>query len=179
VFPAQLEGEGIQLRALLPGDAAAMFAYLQRPEVYEATSSDRWSREAVDEFVRSNAEGMLEGRWCRYAIVPDGAAALAGDIGFGSIDIRNRRAEIGYHLAPESWGRGLMARAARPLIDWAFANGFHRIEATVMDGNRRSERVLEKLGFEREATLRDYKLVRGAFRDYSLWSRLNQAPGKS
>ncbi len=179
MFPEQIAGDGFVLRALRPSDAAAMFDYLRRPEVFEATSSGGWTREAVDEFVRSNAEGMIGSRWCRYAIVPGGAAALAGDIGFGSIDIRNRRAEIGYHLAPESWGRGLMARAARPLIDWAFANGFHRIEATVMDGNRRSERVLEKLGFEREATLRDYKLVRGAFRDYSLWSRLNQAPGKS
>ena len=41
-----------------------------------------------------------------------------------------------------------------------------------MEGNFRSERVLQRSGFVREATLRDYKHVRGAFRDYSLWSLL-------
>ncbi|MCC6267801.1 MAG: GNAT family N-acetyltransferase [Dehalococcoidia bacterium] len=172
MFPEQIVGDGFVLRALLPSDAAAMFDYLRRPEVFEATSSGGWTREAVDEFVRSNAEGMIGSRWCRYAIVPGGAAALAGDIGFGSIDIRNRRAEIGYHLAPESWGRGLMTRAVGALNAWAFAEGFHRIEATVMEGNFRSERVLQRSGFAREATLRDYKYVRGAFRDFSLWSLL-------
>ncbi len=39
-----------------------------------------------------------------------------------------------------------------------------------MEGNVRSERVLARAGFTREATLRDYKLVRGTFRDFSLWA---------
>lgn len=173
MFPETIDGDGFQLRALTVGDADALYSYLRLREVYEATSSDGWTPESVLEFIRSNAEGSREGRWCRYAIVVAGEECAAGDIGFGSIDEKNRRAEIGYHLSPGHWGRGLTVQAAAALIEWAFDNGFHRIEATVMAGNRRSERVLEKLGFEREATLRDYKLVRGEWRDFSLWALLN------
>lgn len=173
MFPESIEGDGLRLRALAAVDAEAIFAYLSRPEVYEATSSPGWSMESVREFIRGNRDGMNAGRWCRYAIIPVGGGAAAGDIGYGTIETAHRRAEIGYHLSPEYWGQGLMTRAATALIGWAFANGFHRIEATVMEGNRRSERVLEKLAFEREAMLRDYKFVRGEFRNFSLWSLLN------
>jgi len=172
VFPPELDGDRLKLRALAPGDADDLFAYLQRPEVYEATSADPWTVDAVREFIRTSAEGTAEGRWCRYAIRIGGDQRIAGDVGFGSIDPRNRRAELGYHLSPDFWGQGVMVRAAHALINWALEDRFHRIEATVMEGNRRSERVLEKLGFQREATLRDYKLVRGEWRDFSLWALL-------
>ncbi len=145
------------------------------PTVYEATSSAGWTLDSVGTFVVSNAEGMQEGRWCRYGILMDGGTSIVGDIGFGAIDWPNQRAEIGYHLAPSAWGRGLATQAAQALIGWAFGNGIHRVEATVLEGNVRSERVLERAGFAREATLRDYKLVRGTFRDFSLWSRLGSS----
>ena len=172
MFPAHIRGDGLTLRALEPADVPAMFAYLQRPAVYEATSSSGWTEASVAEFVRTNREGMADGRWCRYAIIPDGAEAIAGDIGYGAIEHAHRRAEVGYHLSPESWGHGLMTRAVRALNAWAFESGLHRIEATVMEGNVRSERVLARAGFTREATLRDYKLVRGTFRDFSLWAAI-------
>jgi RimJ/RimL family protein N-acetyltransferase len=173
MFPDELAGDGLRLRSLELLDLEPLFAYLSRPEVYEPTSADPWTRDAVLQFITSNRDGMAQGRFCRYAILEGHAARAVGDIGFGSIDEAHRRLEIGYHLSPEAWGQGLTTRAARLLIDWAFRTGFNRIEATVMQGNARSERVLQRLGFTREATLRQYKLVRGQFRDFSLWSLLN------
>lgn len=136
--PLDLRWYGLTLRALEPADVPAMFAYLQRPAVYEATSSSGWTEASVAEFVRTNREGMADGRWCRYAIVPDGAETIAGDIGDGVIEHAHRRAEVGYHLSPDCWGHGLMTRAVRALNAWAFESGLHRIEATVMEGNVRS-----------------------------------------
>lgn len=173
MFPAQIPGDGLTLRALGAEDVPALYDYLQRPDVYEATSSSGWTEASVAEFVRTNREGMADGRWCRYVIVPDGAGAIVGDIGYGAIERAHRRAEVGYHLDPAHWGHGLMGRAVRALNGWGFESGLHRIEATVMERNLRSEHVLARAGFTREATLRDYKLVRGAFRDFSLWALIN------
>lgn len=170
MFPESFAGDGFRLRLVSPADAEALFPILNRPEVIEPTSSDGWTMPALVAFGADNLAGAFSGRWARYAIIP-GDGTLVGSVGFFNVDDRHRRAEIGYDLAPEAWGRGLMTRAARVLVDWALGDGgFHRIEATVMAGNRRSERVLEKLGFEREGLMRGYKLVRGEFRDYSLWA---------
>ncbi len=49
--------------------------------------------------------------------------------------------------------------------------------ATVMVGNERSARVLEKLGFVREGTLRSYKNVRGEMKDYWIFGRVETAAG--
>lgn len=172
MFPDELHGETFRLRKIVPDDAPAILAFWSRPEVIEPTSSEGWTLETLRQFAVANVEGAEVGSWCRYGIILDGEQTPIGTVGFGSVDLRNKRAEIGYDLAPEHWGTGMMTRAARLLIAWAFEAGFNRIEATVMTGNRRSERVLEKLGFEREALLRQYKFVRGSFRDYSMWSLL-------
>lgn len=172
MFPSELPGDGFTLRMIRPEDARAILAFWSRPEVIEPTSSEGWTLQSLTQFAIANVEGAESGAWCRYGIIPDGAPQAVGTVGFGSVDLRNKRAEIGYDLTPEYWGSGMMTRAASVLIDWAFEAGFNRIEATVMAGNRRSERVLEKLGLEREALLREYKLVRGSFRDYSMWSVL-------
>ena len=177
MFPGVLEGEGLRLRMMTAADAPAFLAFLSKPEVMEPTSSEGWTLESLEQFARDNASGAAQGKWCRYAILLGGEGAPVGGIGLHNMDLRNRRCEIGYDLSPAHWGKGVMTRAARPLLAWAFGEGgFHRVEATVMEGNERSARVLQRLGFIREALLRDYKFVRGEFRDYSMWSLLASDP---
>lgn len=172
MFPTVLEGEGLRLRMVTVADAPALYAYASLPEVFEFTSMD-WTLEAMEQFARDSASGAAAGTWCRYGIVLSGWDVPVGGIGLFNVDLRNRRCEIGYDLSPDHWGQGVMTRSARPLLAWAFGEGgFNRVEATVMLGNDRSGRVLERLGFKREALLREYKLVRGGFKDYSMWSLL-------
>ena len=55
--------------------------------------------------------------------------------------------EIGYHLVPESWGRGYATEAAAAMLDYGFkALKVPRIAAVVLPENTRSQRVLERLG---------------------------------
>lgn len=172
MFPEEIPCAAFRLRLVRQEDAPALLRFLNRPEVIEPTSSEGWTLESLRMFGEENLAGALIGKWARYAIVQEDGMVV-GSVGLFHIDARNRRGEIGYDLSPEQWGRGIMTAAAGALIDWAFAEGgFNRIEATVMVRNRRSERVLEKLRFQREATMRQYKFVRGEFRDYSMWARL-------
>jgi len=70
---------------------------------------------------------------------------------------RDRRAELGYWVSPSDWGLGFAREAAARLIQEGFSTiGLHRIEAGVIAGNLRSERVLTGLGFRREGVLREW-----------------------
>lgn len=72
--------------------------------------------------------------------VPSGSALLKPlPDGAGEI-------EIGWHLHPDSWGRGLATEAARLLLARGFALGLEEIWAVTYPDNHRSVRVCEKLG---------------------------------
>jgi RimJ/RimL family protein N-acetyltransferase len=69
----------------------------------------------------------------------------------------HRRAELGYWLGADHWGDGLACEAAGAIIDWAFREmKIERVFAQYLDDNRRSGRVLEKLGMLREGVRRGH-----------------------
>lgn len=84
---------------------------------------------------------------------------LVGSIGlkFGDPgEIYGRSAELGYWLAEEHWGRGIMGAVVEEFVGWAWQTWgrLWRIEALVSDTNVASRRVLEKAGFEVEGRRR-------------------------
>jgi ribosomal-protein-serine acetyltransferase len=81
--------------------------------------------------------------------------AFAGSVGL-SIDPLMNTGEIGYWVAREFEGQGLVSRVCRRFIDHGFREmHLHRIEIHAAADNRRSQAVAERLGFTLEATLRD------------------------
>ena len=83
--------------------------------------------------------------------------AGVGDITL-RVDSEHERGEIGYSLAKAHWGLGLTAEAARAVVDWGFAErGLHRISSEADVRNRRSWRVMEKLGMRREGLFRSHR----------------------
>jgi RimJ/RimL family protein N-acetyltransferase len=66
------------------------------------------------------------------------------------------RAATGYVLARDSWGKGYASEALRAMVELARTSGVRRLQAMCHIDHRLSWRVLEKCGFDREATLRRY-----------------------
>jgi RimJ/RimL family protein N-acetyltransferase len=61
---------------------------------------------------------------------------------------REEARELGYHLRPEFWGRGLAFEAARAVVEFAFGVlDLHTLVGMHGPDNHASKRVLEKLGF--------------------------------
>jgi ribosomal-protein-alanine N-acetyltransferase len=86
------------------------------------------------------------------------------------------RAEIGYELAPEWWGRGAMTEALGAALRFGFTSmGLHSVEAHIHPDNTGSQRVLEKLGFVQEGYFRENynDLVEGRFTDTAVFSLLS------
>ncbi len=154
-FPV-LETERCTLRAVTPDDAPAIFhiwndarvtRYIGRPPM---VSMDE-ALKRVDVF-RTTFEEQTGVCW---AI--DHGGQVVGTFVFWNLEKEHFRAEIGYVLAPEWWGKGLMIEVARAALRFGFTDmGLHRIEAQVDPENAASRRVVEKLGFVQEGHFRDY-----------------------
>lgn len=98
---------------------------------------------------------------------------LVGGIGLHMRDRLLRKGEIGYWLGREYSGRGIVTRAARALTDFGFTElGLHRMVIRTATENTRSAAVAGRLGFQREATLRDDVWGRGQITDSHLFGML-------
>ncbi|KAH7843923.1 hypothetical protein Vadar_022441 [Vaccinium darrowii] len=88
------------------------------------------------------------------------------------------RADVGYSLAAEYWGRGIVVKAMKIAISEAVKEfpDVVRFQAFVEVDNKPSQRVLEKIGFLREGLLRKYTFNKGEVRDMVIFSLLANDP---
>jgi len=96
-----------------------------------------------------------------------------GTISLYNIDYKHSFAFLGFQLAKDYWGRGLMHESLTAFIKFVFNElKLHRIEAQTFVENERSINVLNKLGFTKEGRLRQNFLIDEAFEDSYLFSIL-------
>ena len=82
---------------------------------------------------------------------------------------------IGYCYAELAWGQGYATEAGRALVDWSFENmNLHRMHSEADTRNLGSDRVLQKLGFQREGTLRENCIVNGVISDSWVYGLLRR-----
>ena len=107
-----------------------------------------------------------------FAITVNGK--VIGSIGaFRQTNIHNKTAELGYYIAEEYWGKGIMTEAVKQLCDHVFSHtDIIRIYAEPFSYNIGSCRVLEKAGFQYEGTLRSNALKNGNVLDMKMYSKL-------
>ncbi|MFI8103045.1 GNAT family N-acetyltransferase [Streptomyces sp. NPDC086023] len=98
---------------------------------------------------------------------------LVGGVMFVSFNTTSGVAEIGCWLEPAAEGKGLVTRACRVLIDWAFRErGMHRVEWWATSCNERSIAAARRLGMTRDGVLREWYPYRGTRHDEEIWSVL-------
>jgi ribosomal-protein-serine acetyltransferase len=99
------------------------------------------------------------------------SGAFVGSIGLHGLDWSSRSGQIGYWLAPDVRGRGLISRGVTALVTHAFAHlDVHRIEIRCVVENARSRAVPERIGFFFEGVLAEAYLLHGRFRDIALYA---------
>lgn len=168
----QLDSAELQLRPVELTDVDAWYGYLTIPHVLAHTS---WNLQSVDDLRAAVAWYHLEddASPIRFAIVEQASNNFIGTIGFHTISSVNKTAEIAYDLHPDYWGRGIATACCRVAVRWALEeHGFVRVQASALDSNVASVRVLEKCDFSLEGKLRNFRMVRGAPRDFWLYARV-------
>ena len=107
-----------------------------------------------------------------FAIIVDDK--VVGSIGvFRQGNIHRQTAELGYYVAEEYWGKGIMTEAVKQICEYVFdKSDIVRIYAEPFAYNVASCRVLEKAGFQYEGTLRSNAVKNGKVIDMKMYSLL-------
>jgi [ribosomal protein S5]-alanine N-acetyltransferase len=172
-FPV-LETERLVLREITPDDAEDVFRIYSDPQVMRYWGAAPMG--SIDEARRKIdgvARAFREHEGIRWAITHKGSDRLIGSCGHWRLIKQHLRSEIGYELAPEQWGQGIMPEAVGAIVRFGFERmGLHSIEAQIEPNNQGSRRVLEKLGFVQEGYFRENFYFDGTFTDTAVFSLL-------
>ena len=142
--------ERLILRRWEESDAEQLFKYAQDPDIGPIAG---WPPHKNIEESRFIIKNVLQGKEA-YAIClkEDNKAIGAIELRLGDnadLGEGDDECELGYWLGKPFWGRGIMPEAARELIRHGFEDcGFNKIWCGYYDGNEKSKRVQEKLGFK-------------------------------
>ncbi len=170
--PPETAHELISLRPIEVGDLDAWYSYLSLPMVYEHTSWAIESASELESFVWSS-EALATPAQPRFAIVLRSINKLVGTAGFHTVSPQNKTAELAYDLYPSYWGKGIATRVCSSLLSWAHSHvGLVRVQATVLESNHRSSKVLQRCGFEHEGLLKSYRMVRGKPSNFHMYSHV-------
>ena len=160
-----LQTERLTLRKLTPRDAQDMFDYAHRADVtryltWSPHPDVRYSREYLEYLQGRYAGGM----YYDWGVIDRSTGKMIGTCGFTSFNCTHDKAEIGYVLHPDYWGKGLAAEAVKKILDFGFEKlRLHRIEAKFMKENARSFRVMEKVGMTFEGYEREAMFIKGRY----------------
>jgi RimJ/RimL family protein N-acetyltransferase len=140
---------------LLAGVREVAATTLRIPHPYPAS--------AAAEFIGVVRQGIRRGDEFGFAVTLRPARGRAGASGelIGAVGLHGNaehdRAELGYWIGTDYWGRGYCTEAAAAVVRFGFeVLALHRIHAHCFAPNRSSGRVLQKLGMVYEGTLRQH-----------------------
>lgn len=145
-------------------DLNNIYKGLSHPEVIKYYGVSYSSLESAKEQMNwySNLEKSKTGIW--WAISSQDRRKFYGAIGLYHISKEHKKAEIGFWLLPEYWGKGFVPEAMEYLLPYATDNlKLHRIEAFVESENNASANALKKLRFQFEGRMKDSEIKKGKF----------------
>lgn len=155
----------LQLDALLPTDADALFAYRGDADVARYQGWHPASRDEAAEWIDALASEPAPGRWWQRAIRLCGKGELIGDLGLSLPTDDKGSVEFGITIAPAHQGRGYAGEAVRAALGWAFGQGANRAMASVDPRNTACVALLCSLGMRQEAHFRESYWLRGEWAD--------------
>ena len=148
-----------ELKEIVASDQQFIYEGLSHPEVipfygvrYQSFEATKAQMEFYDSMIK---EGT--GQW--WKVVNKNTEEKVGAIGYNNYSKQHNKAEVGYWLLPAYWKKGIVSEVFPVIIDHLFnEKKVHRIEALVEEGNTDSNRLLERVGFIYEGTMRDCEI---------------------
>ncbi|MBI5998596.1 GNAT family N-acetyltransferase [Clostridium perfringens] len=174
----QLNTERLALRNLTPENTEEMLDYYIRNEEhlrqYEPTrDSGFYTYEGQKEILTESFRQFIDGTSIDLGIFKD--EKLIGKIKLSNIVYGIlRNAFVGYSIDKEHQGRGYMKEALNTVCSYAFEEmGLHRLEASTLMENSRSQGVLKACGFNELGISEKYLYINGEWRDHKIFYKVN------
>jgi ribosomal-protein-alanine N-acetyltransferase len=165
-----LEGKNVNLRIMEKEDLPLFAEWFNKPEVFGEYNPLR-------QMSRTDAEKLLENpNELKPFIIEKKDGSKIGFIAhFYVLHVAGKQLEIGYSLVPSERGKGCCTEAVKIMVDHLFlSKDIGRIQAQTDPRNVASQKVLEKVGFKKEGTLRKNFFTRGEWRDAYVYSILRE-----
>jgi ribosomal-protein-serine acetyltransferase len=166
--------DDVVLRLPEESDADAIAALIAANRPYLA----RWmpwaagnDRDATLAFIRATRRQIGDNDGF-HTVIERGGRPI-GMVGFHGVDWQHRSTSIGYWLAEDQQGRGIMTRAVRSLVDHAIGVWrVNRIEIRAGVENLPSRRIPERLGFREEGVRREAERIGDRYHDLAVYAML-------
>ena len=149
-----IEGTRLILRRLDPADLKDFLAYRQNPEVCRYQGFDVFSEAKAQSFIDEQKKAPFgkAGHWIQIGIAFKDSNLLIGDCALKFQAYEPRTAELGYTINPQYQQKGYATEAIKTLLQHIFKHhSIHRVLALVDTRNISSIKLVEKLGFRKEA----------------------------
>ncbi|MGO2518647.1 MAG: GNAT family N-acetyltransferase [Microbacterium sp.] len=171
-------GDGLGLRPIQPGDGAALAAAYARNRAHlerwdPVRDASFYTAERQEQIVAEGVEARTQNRAARFVVV-----SISGEV-MGTANIMNivhgaaESADLGYWIDAALTGRGLMSTIVASLAEHARDElGLHRLQASTLLENERSQRVLLRNGFEKIGMAPKYLRIAGEWQDHFLFQRI-------
>jgi len=122
----------------------------------------------VHDFIQNRVSGIINvsDTWFQFVIILNSTGELIGDIGIHFLDMDEFQVEIGCTLNKQFQGKGYANEALQEIINYLFSGlKKHRIIASIDPRNKPSMRMVERLGFRKEAHFKESLLINGEWLD--------------
>lgn len=171
-----LETQRLLLRPLQHGDLREFLEINRDEDVTRYLPYPAWV--AMDDAVRwyHRMLGLIaDGKIAYNAVIEKSTGCVVGGTLLRDLGGDTGKLEVGYVLGRAFWGKGLMREAVAAVVDYAFAKPeMRRVEAHIDGRNTASQKLVESLGFQREALLRDHWLDKGEVSDSAIYGVLRR-----
>lgn len=146
-----LHTDCLQLRPITRDDAKEVFAYRSDAITNQYQSFIPESAKDMYEFIDDCAEELGEiGAWFQLVIIHTESDDIIGDIGINFLD--EAQVELGCTIAKDFQQKGYATEAMITVMDFLFQQmNKHRIIASLDPRNEASKKLVERLGFRKEA----------------------------
>jgi ribosomal-protein-alanine N-acetyltransferase len=164
------------LRQFVDSDLENVFKGLSDPGIikYYGVSYDTLEAAQAQMQFFADLEKDETGIW--WAVCSNNNQMFYGAGGLNSLNKVHKKAEIGFWLLPEFWGKGIMTEALPLIYNYGFDNlGLHRIEGIVETENSNCKKAMAKLDFVHEGTMRECEIKNGRFISLDIYARLKEA----
>lgn len=174
----RLKGNRVEVKVLTPEDSEAMLEYYVRNKKHLMPYEP--SRDEIFYSIKTQKNILMES----YKQFLNGLSINCGIFNeeglIGKIQLSNivmgvfRNCFVGYSMDVDHQGKGYMTEALRLIIDYAFNDMYmHRLEASTLTDNIKSQRVLLACGFEEIGISKKYLFINGVWRDHKIFSLIN------
>lgn len=170
---AIIKTDRLLLRPIKQEDKQNIYKGLSHPNVIKYYGVSFHSLEATEEQMTwyRELEQNQTGIW--WAICSLDCETFYGAGGFNNLSKQHKKAEIGFWLLPEFWGKGLMREAFPAICNYGFETlNLNRIEGFVDSENSSCKKAVEKLNFKLEGTMRECEVKDGKFLSVDIYSKL-------